>query len=351
MESIIIHIIFLAVFIGMSGLFSSSELALINLTPSQVRRIIKHDTRRGKRLIIWEKDHDRILITIATWNNLVNIAASATAVTIFIHTFPQISVDSAAAVATFVTTLLVLMFGEVTPKLMAKRHSVAISLAVMPLLIFLSKLIYPLSNMLWMVSRFLLRLVGKEKKEVYPDTSAREEIKAHFDLVKKEGMLTEKENKMLTSILHLGEIKVRDIMVNRINMISLDITTDYEKVLDCIRETGFSRIPVYQKDLENIKGVLMAKDVFSYWNRKDFELSSIIRPVFYVPDMITIDRLLPKFMHIKTHLAIVVNEYGGIEGLVTLEDVIEEITGEIQDEFDTASFLVKKARYKAQNIK
>ncbi|MCD6352740.1 MAG: HlyC/CorC family transporter [Proteobacteria bacterium] len=349
MEAVIIHIILLVVFIGLSGLFSSSEIALINLTPSQVRRIIKQDTQRGKRLIPWEKDHDRILITIATWNNLVNIAASATVVTIFIHTFPKISVDSAAAIATFVTTLLVLMFGEITPKLLAKRHSVAISLTVMPLLIFLAKLIYPLVNALWMVSRLLLRILGKEEGETQPLTSAREEIKAHFDLVKKDGVLTEKENKMLTSILRLGEIKVRDIMVNRINMVCLDIKTGYKKVLDCVQKTGYSRIPVYQGDVEKIKGILLAKDILSYWNKKGFRLSSIIRPVFYVPDMITIDRLLREFMHKKTHLAIVVNEYGGVEGLVTLEDVIEEITGEIQDEFDTASLLMKKARQKALN--
>ena len=337
-------------FIGLSGLFSSSEIALVNLTPSQVRRIIKQDTHHGNRLIFWEKDPDRILITIAIWNNLVNIAASATAVTIFIRTFPQISIDSAAAIATFATTLLVLIFGEVTPKLLAKRHSVAISLRVMPFLVFLSKLISPISNTLGKVSRGILRILGKEKREIYPSESRREEIKALLDLVKKEGVLSGRENKMLGSILRLGETKVRDIMINRMNMLCLEISTPYTDVLDWVRKTGYSRIPVYEGDVENMKGILLAKDILSYWNQKSFRLSSIIRPVSYVPEVVTIDHLLRGFINNKTHMAIVVNEYGGVEGLVTLEDVIEEITGEIQDEFDMDSLLMKKARRKAFNV-
>jgi len=350
MEDLVIHLILLVIFICLSAVFSSSEIALVNLTPSQIRRIIKQDRRRGKRLVLWEKDPDRILITVAIGNNLVNIAGSATAVTIFVRAFPKISVDSAAAIATLVTTLLVLVFGEVTPKLLAKRHSIAISLRVMPLLLFLARAFGPLSSALWKVSRFILRCLGKEKREVLPLESGREEIKALLDLVKTEGILSERENKMLKSILHLAEIKVRDIMVNRMNMVCLEIDTGYDEVLECIRRTGFSRIPVCEGDPENMKGVLMAKDLLSHWEQKSFDLASLIRPVSYVPEVITIDRALREFMNNHTHLAIVVNEYGGVEGLVTLEDVIEEITGEIQDEFDAASILMKKVPKKALNV-
>jgi putative hemolysin len=349
-EDLLIHLILLAVFVCLSGVFSSSEIALVNLTPSQVRRIIKQDRRRGKRLILWETDPDRILITIAIGNNLANIAASATAVTIFVRALPAITVDSAAAIATFVTTLLVLVFGEVTPKLLAKRHSVAISLRMMPLLLSLAKALGPLSHGLWNVSRFILRCMGKEKREALPLESGREEIKALIDLVKKEGVLSERENKMLKSILHLGEIKVRDIMVNRMYMVCLEITAGYNEVLECIRRTGFSRIPVYEGDPENIKGILMAKDLLFHWGQKSFDLTSLIRPFPYLPEIITIDRALREFINTHTHMAIVVNEYGGVEGLVTLEDVIERITGEIQDEFDAVSILMKKVPDKALNV-
>lgn len=350
MEDLVIHLILLAVFICLSAVFSSSEIALVNLTPSQIRRIIKEDGRHGKRLILWEKNPDRILITIAIGNNLVNIAASATAVTVFVRTFPTITLDSAAAIATFVTTLLVLVFGEVTPKLLAKRHSIAISLRVMPLLLFLARVFGPLSDTLWTVSRFILRCLGKEKREVLPLESGREEIKALLDLVKTEGILSERENKMLKSILHLGEIKVRDIMVNRMNMVCMEIGTGYHEVLECVRKTGFSRIPVYEGDPENMRGILMAKDLLSHWEEKRFDLASVMRPISYVPAIITIDLALREFMNAHTHLAVVVNEYGGVEGLVTLEDLIEKITGEIQDEFDAASILMKKVPERALQV-
>ncbi|MFH0812941.1 MAG: CNNM domain-containing protein, partial [Pseudomonadota bacterium] len=285
----------------------------------------------------------KILITIAIGNNLANIAASATAVTIFIHTFPKISVDSAAALATLVTTVLVLIFAEITPKLLGKRHSVTISLRAIPVLSFLGRVLNPASNTVWKISRGMLRIIGKEKREIYPSESHREEIKALLELVKKEGVLSERENKMLMSILHLGKTKVRDIMVNRMNMVCLELKTNYAHVLDCIRKTGFSRIPVYDENVDTIKGILMVKDILSYWDQKSFRLASLIRPVKYVPEIITIDHLLRDLINNKTHLAIVVNEYGEVEGLVTLEDVIEEITGEIQDEFDTDSLVMKKA--------
>ncbi len=350
MEGVIGHIVVLAILVGLSGLFSSSEIALVNLSPSQIRRLIKQEGGRGKRLIVWEREHDRILITIAIGNNLVNIAASAVAVTIFVYTLPKISLDSAAALATFTTTLLVLVFGEITPKLLAKRHSVTIALAVMPVLIFLATIIRPASNALWFVSKMLLRLVGKEELEDHPVALGREEIRHHFDLVKKEGFLTEKENRMLNAILRLGETRVRDIMVSRINMACLEITTGCGEAIEFVKKTGFSRIPVYRGDIEHIQGVLMAKDILSQWGQQSFQLSSIIRPAYYVPEMVTIDNLLRDFINMKIHVGIVVNEYGGVEGLVTLEDVIEEITGEIYDEFDVPSLMLKKARQKAFNL-
>jgi len=331
----------LFVFLGLSGLFAASEIALVNLTPSQVRRIVKQGTRHSRRLVFWERDPDKILITISIVTTLVNIAASATTVTIFVHVMPQISVDSAAVIATFVATLLLLIFGEITPKLLGKRHPVTVSIGVLPILLFLGKIVHPISKVVLKLSRSILSFLGKESQEIFPPESHREEIKALLELVKKE-VVSERENKMLMSILRLEETKVRDIMVNRMNMVCLEMNTPYEEVLEIVRNSGFSRIPVYEKNLENIKGILMAKDILSCWDEKSFQLASLMRPAKFTPEVITIDRALREFITTQTHLAIVVNEYGEVEGLVTLEDVIEEITGEIQDEFDTESILVKK---------
>jgi CBS domain containing-hemolysin-like protein len=340
-KGIVPHLFLLFIFLGLSGLFAASEIALVNLTPSQVRRIVKQGTRHSRRLVFWERDPDKILITISIVTTLVNIAASATTVTIFVHVMPQISVDSAAVIATFVATLLLLIFGEITPKLLGKRHPVTVSIGVLPILLFLGKIVHPISKVVLKLSRSILSFLGKESQEIFPPESHREEIKALLELVKKE-VVSERENKMLMSILRLEETKVRDIMVNRMNMVCLEINTPYEEVLEIVRNNGFSRIPVYEKNLENIKGILMAKDILSCWDEKSFQLASLMRPAKFTPEVITIDRALREFITTQTHLAIVVNEYGEVEGLVTLEDVIEEITGEIQDEFDTESILVKK---------
>ena len=340
-KGIVPHLFLLFIFLGLSGLFAASEIALVNLTPSQVRRIVKQGTRHSRRLVFWERDPDKILITISIVTTLVNIAASATTVTIFVHVMPHISVDSAAVIATFVATLLLLIFGEITPKLLGKRHPVTVSIGVLPILLFLGKIVHPISKVVLKLSRSILSFLGKESQEIFPPESHREEIKALLELVKKE-VVSERENKMLMSILRLEETKVRDIMVNRMNMVGLEMNTPYEEVLEIVRNSGFSRIPVYEKNLENIKGILMAKDILSCWNEKSFQLASLMRPAKFTPEVITIDRALREFISTQTHLAIVINEYGEVEGLVTLEDVIEEITGEIQDEFDTESILVKK---------
>ena len=340
-KGIVPHLFLLFIFLGLSGLFAASEIALVNLTPSQVRRIVKQGTRHSRRLVFWERDPDKILITISIVTTLVNIAASATTVTIFVHVMPQISVDSAAVIATFVATLLLLIFGEITPKLLGKRHPVTVSIGVLPILLFLGKIVHPISKVVLKLSRSILSFLGKESQEIFPPESHREEIKALLELVKKE-VVSERENKMLMSILRLEETKVRDIMVNRMNMVCLEMNTPYEEVLEIVRNSGFSRIPVYEKNLENIKGILMAKDILSCWDEKSFQLASLMRPAKFTPEVITIDRALREFITTQTHLAIVVNEYGEVEGLVTLEDVIEEITGEIQDEFDTESILIKK---------
>lgn len=335
------HLFLLIIFLIFSGICSASEIALVNLTPYQIHRLIKQGSAQGKRLIFWQRDPDRILITIAIMNNLANIAASAIAVTIFIRAFPMISLDSAAALATFVTTLLVLIFGEITPKLLGKRYPITISLRIMPVLIFFSQLAAPISKTIGKLSRGILNLLGKENQEVISPETHREEIKALLELVKKEGVVSDKENRMLMGILHLEKTKVREIMVNRKNMVCLEISTDYQKVLEVVKKSGFSRIPVYEKELDNIKGILMAKDILSFWDQKSFRLSSIIRSPKFMPEMITINQALRDFINTKTHLAIVVNEYGEVEGLITLEDIIEEIVGDIQDEFDTSSVINK----------
>lgn len=341
-KGIVPHLFLLFIFLGLSGLFAAAEIALVNLTPSQVRRIVKQGTRHSRRLVFWEREPDKILITIAIVTDLVNIAASATTVTIFVRVIPRISIDSAAVIATFAATLLLLIFGEITPKLLGKRHPVTVSTNVLPIILFLGKIVNPLGKIVLKVSRNILSLLGKESQEIFPPESHREEIKALLELVKKEGVVSERENKMLISILRLEETKIRDIMVNRMNMVALEINTSYEQVLDTVRRSGFSRIPVYEKDLENVKGILMAKDILSCWEQKKFQLASLMRPAKFLPEMITINRALREFITTQTHLLIVVNEYGEVEGLVTLEDVIEEITGEIEDEFDTESILVKK---------
>lgn len=320
----------------LSGFVSASETSFFSLSPDELKRLSSDLSNRGRKASALLADSERLLATILTANNLVNVAI----ILLLDLALSQILVFGVQwvefLVLTVILTFILLLFGEIIPKLYSAHNSLPFSLRAAPLLSVLTVLLRPVSSLL-MRSKVLSDHVQPKKNfniSVDQLEHALELTDAH-DI--------ENEQQMLEGVIRFGDETVVDIMTSRIDMIMLDIKASYRDVMDCIGENFYSRVPVYAGTSDNIKGILYIKDLLPYLEKGDgFRWQSLIRPAFFVPETRKVDDLLHDFQTGRIHMAIVVDEFGGTSGLVTLEDVIEEILGEINDEFDDDSVSYRK---------
>ncbi|RMF89425.1 MAG: HlyC/CorC family transporter [Methanobacteriota archaeon] len=320
----------------LSGFFSGSETALISLDKLRLRRLVEE---RHKNALILErllKEPNRMLAAILIGNNLVNVAIAAVMTSISIEAFGSTGVG----IATGVATLLILVFGEVVPKSFATKNAEKISLwAARPVQISVL-LLSPVIWLFTLITDRILGITGVEKRR-YPFVSE-EELRLLMDLGAEEGVIEEDEREMIHGVFEFGDTMVREIMTPRTDIKRIPVDMDFDEVLDFVIETGHSRIPVYEGTIDNIIGILYAKDLFACMkNKKRFNLKRIIRPAFFVPETKKLDDLFREMQAKKVQMAIVLDEYGGTSGLVTLEDLLEEIVGEITDEYDTEEHPVR----------
>lgn len=315
----------------LSALVSSSEVAYFSLTADDQSDFQKSERKPHKLILQLLKDEKYLLATILVTNNLFNVAIiilSHLSLHKILH-FVKNEVLVFVLDVILITFLLVL-FGEIIPKIFARsnRRKVA-TVAALPLSIF-SKIAYPLSTILVRSTTIIeKRLSRNADNEVDID-----EIEDAIDLTVDEN-IDKDENRILKGIINFGTINARQIAKPRIDIVALDYESDFEQVHQLIIESGHSRIPVYKEDLDNIEGVLYAKDVLKYLQReKSFKWQKLLRKVYFVPETKKIDDLLREFQKERTHLAIVFDEFGGTMGLITMEDILEEILGEIKDEYD-----------------
>ena len=287
-------------------------------------------------------DSRRLLITILVGNTVVNICA-ATLATIFVIKLSndfQFSKTLALFIEIVVVTLVILIFSEVMPKLIAVRNAPAFTTRISFLIEIIYIVFYPISTALEQFTIFTGKLL-KVKGEKY--FLSEEEIKTLVELGEEQGAIQQEEKEMIDSIFEFGETTVKEIMVPRIDMICLEIQSSIDDLVQHIRNKGHSRIPIYESRVDHIKGIVHAKDLIPISEIKDknSKLTDLARQAYFVPESKKIDDLLREFQQEKSHMAIVVDEYGGTAGLVTLEDIIEEIVGEIQDEYDQEQPLYK----------
>lgn len=333
---VVIDIIVLIVLFFLSGLFSSSETALMGLGRSRLAQAIDRGGRQGKALEMWKDHPNQVLTTILIMNNAINIAATTVATFLAVHLAEMWSFNRAqmgALIATLVT-IIIIIFGEVTPKILAIHKSEVIALFIIRPLVFLEWLLRPLSKILVATSNFLLRPFGLQAKGAVPMITE-EEIHALIQIGADEGVIEDQEHQMIHGVIQLGETQVREVMVPRTEMECINAKDPMEKIIEQIIQAGYSRMPVFKDSVDNIAGVIYTKDIISVLqNRELIVLQDILRQPYFVPETKKIDELLHEFQRGKLHLAIVVDEYGGTSGLVTLEDLIEEIVGEIRDEYD-----------------
>jgi len=327
-----------------SGAFSATETALLSMGRARLANAIEQGGKRGQALEAWRKDPNRLLTTILILNNAVNISATTMAAFLAFHLSEILHWNRAqmGALVAALVTLLIIVFGEVSPKLLAIRRAVPIALLVIRPLVFFEWLLRPLAKLVvWLANRFL-RIFGQEPGAYVP-LITEEEITTLIKMGADAGVFEDAEHKMLHKVIGLGDKQVREVMVPRIEVEGIDADAPMERIIDQIIQAGYSRMPVYRENLDNISGVIYTKDIIAILqNRELIVLQDILRQPYFVPEMKRVDDLLREFQKGKIHMAIVVDEYGGTAGLVTLEDLIEEIVGEIQDEYDVEEMNIEK---------
>ena len=315
----------------LSAFFSSAETSFISLGKYHYRKLLEADKKKGEKLSFWFENPEKILITTLVGNNFVNIMASVMAASISYNYFHKIVPSLIAGIMAFV----ILIFGEIIPKSIAKKHSEKVALlSSYPLKIF-SIIFYPFVKLLLFISNLFLMIFGEKIETIIP-VLTEEDVKAMIIAGEEEGVIEKEEKEMIHSIFELGDKMVKEIMTPRVNIIATEENTPIEEIVKIISSHGYSRIPVYRENIDKIIGIVYIKDIISRQTKENWQnlkAKDIMRNVYFVPETKKIIELLRELQMLKLQMAIVIDEYGGTAGLVTMEDLIEEIVGEISDEF------------------
>ncbi|HNV86654.1 MAG TPA: hemolysin family protein [Candidatus Omnitrophota bacterium] len=308
-----------------SAFFSAAETAIFSLSPIERRRILQAHPKKGKIVQYLLERPRRTLITILIGNNLVNILGSAVVSLLAIRFFGKLGVG--VAIALF--TVLLIIFGEIIPKALAVRHNERISSGMAYALHFIAKILFPIREAVRWITDWTLSFLVREKVRETDRISDRE-LQSLIQIGAEEGVLDQDEAKRLSKLFELGERSVNEIMTPRTEMIAFDIQQSRDDLEFLLRNYHYTHIPVYQENLDNILGVIFAQEVMLYSERS---IRQLLRDPYHVPETKRIDELLFEMRKTKVHCALCVDEYGGTAGLVTLEDILEEIFGEIYDEY------------------
>lgn len=308
---------------------AASEVALFSLTPKNLAEFSSNSSSQAQIITKLLEKPKKLLATILVANNFLHIAI----VILFSFSLDEVFSTIASPVLKFaveviLVTFLILLFGEVLPKIYASRNNVKFAAFIAFPLSILDKLLTPISIPMRSLTLFLQKKLVKEKTNFSVD-----QLSQALELTSTEDTSHE-EQKILEGIVSFGNTDTKQVMSPRIDIFGLDISETFAEIYPKIVEKGYSRIPVYQDNIDTIKGVLFVKDLIPHINKKEFDWKQLLREPFYVPENKKLDNLLKDFQSMKSHLAIVVDEYGGTSGLVSLEDIIEEIVGDISDEFD-----------------
>lgn len=327
------QIISLAVLLFLSGLFSSAETALYSISRAKARHLAKEPGKANALIKRMKKDPHRLLSTILIGNNIVNVAASAIATSITLQLFANYAIG----LATFVMTSLILVFGEVFPKSLATRNNVLIArLTIFPIYWF-SIICFPIVLLL----DFIPKLTGRMKRT---PSVTEAELMSFVEVVREEGEINEEEHQLIHNIFEFDDTNASEIMTPRADMFVIDAHEPLD--MSSIAESGFTRIPVIENTIDNVVGILNVKDLLAHLSKSQTppDVVQVMRPPYFVPEHKKLDSLMRQFKKRKTHMAIVVDEHGGVAGLITLEDAIEEIVGEIRDETDKEERLIIKRK-------
>ncbi|UZD21450.1 gliding motility-associated protein GldE [Algoriphagus halophytocola] len=312
-----------------SALVSGSEVAFFSLSNEDLNQLDEENSDRGKKVVRLVQSPKKLLSTILILNNLINIGI------VTLTTFVSWSIFGMNAtgivvilIQTIGVTFAIVFFGEIVPKVYANNAKISFSLTMAPAISFFSTMLKPISVFLMSFSNLIEKRIEKKGYSLSVN-----ELNQALDLTTEDTPNEERE--ILRGIVNFGTLTVKQVMQSRMDITAIDIEMDFHELMDKINKSGYSRIPVFEETIDNIQGILYIKDLLPYIERdEDFKWNELIRKSFFVPENKKVDTLLKDFQQKRVHMAIVVDEYGGTSGLVTLEDLIEEIIGEINDEFD-----------------
>lgn len=323
-QSIIIMVILLI----FSAFFSATETAFTSLNRIRMKNMADEGDKRAKRVLTLEHNYDNLLYTILIGNNLVNIANTAIATIFFVKLYGSLG----PTLATIVTTIVVLVFGEITPKCLAKEHSESFAMHSSGFINFLGYIFAPL-NWLFACWRKFLDIIFKNHNQT---GITEEELMIIAEEAEESGGITEDQKDLIQNAISFGSLEAWDVLTPRVDIEAIEVGMKTEEIYEIFIDTGFSRLPVYEDDLDDIVGVLTQKDFFNHIMIEGKAITDYIKPVVYVVGSMKIDKLLQKFQKDKIRMAIIVDEYGGTTGIVTSEDIVEELVGEIYNDGDTS---------------
>ncbi|MBR4112214.1 MAG: HlyC/CorC family transporter [Ruminiclostridium sp.] len=320
-----------------SAFFSASETAYTSANKIRLRSKAENGKKSAARALKIIEKYDKTLTTILIGNNIVNILTSSLATVLFIDLLKD--ADKGSVASTAVVTIVVLIFGEILPKTLAKSHAESFACGISGIMSFLMTVFTPLSAVFILLQKGANKLFASKNKEV---SMTEQELISIIDEIEDEGVLEAQEGSLVKSALEFDETIVSEVITPRVNIVAVEINSDTEKVKDLFIKEQYSRLPVYEKTVDHIVGVITQHDFFEKIVRgESFTISDIMQDTLHIPNLMKISDVLKQMQKNKLHLAVVVDQYGGTEGIVTLEDIIEELVGEIWDESDEITAPVK----------
>lgn len=321
--------------LGTSAFFSGSETALFNLKRQEMDHL-KHDLAPSSQLIVrLLKTPKRLLITILTGNTVVNVALASLAALITVEVAEQAGMNQvlALAIESVVLAIMLVILGEITPKVLAMRHSLGFASRIIGVLSLIFKLFSPVAQVVYTFVEKMVGVLGLQPEENF---TSDEEIKELVELSQDQGVIGEEEKEMIHSVIEFGDTMAKEIMIPRPDVVMVNTEMTRDELLSMIRETGYSKYPLYKDQIDTIKGIVFIKDILPYLHSGSYRinLERLARPAMFIPEHQHIDELLREMQNEKQKLAIVVDEYGGFSGMVAVEDIIEEVFGDLKDEID-----------------
>ncbi len=337
-SNIWIQVLLLVILLMVSGFFSAAETSLMSLSKIRVRYMVDENIKGAKLVQKLVENPNKLIGSVLVGNNIANIASSSIATALTMELFK----GNAVAIVTIVMTILILIFSEITPKSLAAQNSEKVALIVAKPLSLVVTIINPIVIVLTQITNFLVRLLGGKSDKDAPYITE-EELKSIVNVSHEEGVLEIEEKQMIYNVFEFGDLQIKDVMIQRTDISAIDISSDLSNVMEIIKEEKYSRYPVYDENIDNIVGILNVKDfIYNEDISNEFKITDYMREPYFTYEFKKITELFKEIKKNRNHMAIVVDEYGGTAGIVTIEDLIEEIVGEIEDEYDEVEKEIEK---------